>query len=129
MDFTYTLYWITRFDALKACLTVIAIVTLILSVVFIFVYLSSTTEREYTYDERWICPTRNKFKKGAWISLSIFAITFLSNSFIPNTKDALIITGVGETLNWATNNETIKQLPEKATLALEKWLDEQLEED
>ena len=43
--------------------------------------------------------------------------------FVPKTNEALFIYGVGTTIDYVDNNETIKQLPDKAVQALDKYLD------
>lgn len=43
--------------------------------------------------------------------------------FVPKTNEALLIYGVGTTIDYVDNNETIKQLPDKAVQALDKYLD------
>ena len=44
-------------------------------------------------------------------------------SFVPTTKEALLIYGVGSTIDYVNGNETIKSLPDKAINALDKYLD------
>ena len=49
--------------------------------------------------------------------------------FIPDTKEAYVIYGVGNTIDYLKNNETAKQLPDKAIQALDKWADKFLTEE
>lgn len=53
-------------------------------------------------------------------------ISMLGAMFIPDTKSLYIIYGVGGTLDYLKENKTAKKIPDKAILALDKYLDEQL---
>lgn len=50
------------------------------------------------------------------------------NIFIPTTNEALLIYGVGGTIDYIKSNNTAKQLPDKCVKALDKWV-ENLNED
>ena len=43
--------------------------------------------------------------------------------FTPTTKEALMIWGVGGTIDYVKSNDTAKQLPDKCIEALDKWVD------
>lgn len=58
--------------------------------------------------------------------LPILIISTIGNTFIPDTKTLYIIYGVGGTLDYLKENKTAKQIPDKAILALDKYLNEQL---
>jgi hypothetical protein len=47
---------------------------------------------------------------------------------VPTTNQALIIYGVGGTIDYVKNSDKAKQLPEKAIMALDKYL-ESINED
>lgn len=61
--------------------------------------------------------------------LPILIISTIGNTFIPDTKTLYIIYGVGGTLDYLKENKTAKQIPDKAILALDKYLNEQLEDN
>ena len=44
-------------------------------------------------------------------------------------SEALIIFDVGSTIEYIKSNETVKQLPDKAVIALDKWLESVSESD
>ena len=56
----------------------------------------------------------------------IFLISMIGNIFIPDTKTLYVIYGVGGTLDYLKENKTAKQIPDKAILALDKYLNKQL---
>ena len=54
--------------------------------------------------------------------IATFALIFI-NVFIPTKNDALLIYGVGGTIDYIKSNDTAKQLPDKCIKALDKWAD------
>ena len=72
--------------------------------------------------------TEKKFIKG-WMkifkpSLIISFIAIVLAIFIPTTKEAYMIYGIGGTIDYLKENETAKQLPDKVINALDNWVDE-----
>lgn len=49
--------------------------------------------------------------------------------FIPTAQEALVILGVGTTIEYLQSNETAKQIPDKTIKTLDKLLDNYLGED
>ena len=110
------LYWITRFDSICGFLFAIVIIFGFLALVFgvgYFVHLD-------TDEETKISILRNRTIKNLTIAI-IFGIVL---AFIPSTKEALVIYGVGGTIDYVKSDSTVKQLPKKAILALDKYLNE-----
>lgn len=56
-------------------------------------------------------------------------IGFLMCVFIPSTKSLLIIYGVGGTIDYVKENKDANKIPDKCIKALDKFLDDALEED
>ena len=56
-------------------------------------------------------------------------IVGLINFFIPTTNEALLIYGVGGTIDYIKSNDTSKQLPDKRVKALDKYLDNLTKEE
>ena len=69
--------------------------------------------------------------KGSYkIKYPIISITFIFLAMlIPSTKTCYLILGVTETVEYISNNEEIKKLPDNAVKALNYWLEEQVKED
>ena len=67
-----------------------------------------------------------KFRRLSIIFLSIFAPIAL---FVPSSRQAAMIFAVGTTIEYVQNNEKIKELPDKAVLCLDKFIDEYLNEE
>lgn len=116
------LYWITvlgNISSISGGLCVVSLIALIILIIAcIIIYLGDSTSED--------------FRKMVRITkiTGIFAIimTFLT-IFVPSTKQALLIYGVGGTVDYIRQNPTAKQLPDKCIKVLDKWADSQLETD
>ena len=109
------IYWITRFDPINTCATVFLILSAIVTAIFIIRTIISIAEDS----EKEI----NLCKKCLKISSSILMVCILVEVFVPTTKQALLIYGVGGTIDYIKANPVAKQLPDKCVNALDKWVD------
>jgi hypothetical protein len=69
--------------------------------------------------------TEETRKTLSWLR-STFATLVISSLifvFVPSTKEALLIWGVGSTIDFLQENETAKQLPDKCIDALNEWVE------
>lgn len=111
------IYWITRLDAIQALLFILSTLSII-AVIVCFI--------------RWV---DNDIKNGKakHFVISVFVSLFLMIALVltPSTKDAIMIWGVGGTIDYIKSNDTAKQLPDKCIKALDKFVDEYMlhEED
>ena len=97
-------------DSLTAFFGIAEGLTLLGSIIYFFVWV----------DEK------GKYK----LRYPIIGITFiLLATLIPSTKTCYLILGVTETVEYISNNEEIKKLPDNAVKALNYWLEEQVKED
>ena len=109
------IYWITRFDALNGLCIAFAIFSGIVALV----------SGIFSIDEE----LRNRsFLKTFFISLPICILMILGAVLVPTTKDALLIYGVGGTIDYVKQNDKAKKIPDKVIVALDKYLDECNEE-
>lgn len=111
-----TMYWITRLDSIFVICVVIASVsgTILLGMLlWKWIDFDIISDEELTHLNRRI--------KTAIILSVVFG---LISVFVPTTKDALIIYGVGGTLEWIKENDHAKELPDKAVEALSLYLDD-----
>jgi hypothetical protein len=58
--------------------------------------------------------------RWAFATLVISSLIFV---FVPSTKEAVLIWGVGSTIDYIQDNETVKQLPDKCINALNDWVE------
>lgn len=121
------IYWITRLDAICDFLTTIAIVSFLISVVMVAFAMYNRFEAD-DYEEGgkyYNCHMQrfkiflNYFKRSIIVALVLTVI----NIFIPTKNDALLIYGVGGTIDYIKSNDTAKQLPDKCIKALDKWVE------
>ena len=126
------IYWITRLDAICNFLTTIATLGFVISVVIgAFAMYNRFQADDYEEGgEHYNCYMQrfkiflNYFKRSIIVTLVLFVI----NIFIPTKNDALLIYGIGGTIDYIKSNETAKQLPDKCIKALDKWVDNLNEE-
>ena len=112
------IYWITRFNALNTIFTIVLVISSIILVVAIIGWLVNCDE-DYDFEKK----ARKTSKKVMKISIISLIIGLFGVAFIPTTKEAFLIYGVGGTIDYLKQNPTAKQLPNKCINALDKWVD------
>ena len=110
------LYWITRFDALRMVFDTILIGSGVLGGVLAIILIIGNTE----IDECFFKPMLKYLK----IFACTFIITLSIKAFVPSTKEALMIYGVGSTIEYLKSNEKAMELPDKCIDALDAWIGE-----
>lgn len=127
------LYWITRLTCICNFLTAVAVVSFLISAfTVVFVVCNRIEANNYEKGgENW-----NYYMQRFKMFLSYFKrlifvaiIACLINFFIPTTNEALMIYGVGSTIDYVKSNETAKQLPDKYIKALDKWAENLTKEE
>jgi heme/copper-type cytochrome/quinol oxidase subunit 2 len=113
------IYWITRFDVLNAIFITTLVISSIILVMTVLGWLFNCDE-DYDFKKN----ARKNCEKAMKISIIPFIIGLLGVTFIPTTKEALLIYGVGGTIDYLKSNPTAKQLPDKCINALDKWIDD-----
>lgn len=111
------LYWITRLEYIQVIFTVfliISLVAIVASVLFLFC-------DDFEEDN----PAWKILKKAIPVAL----ISSLGLVFVPSTKDMFLIYGIGGTVDFLKDNPTAQQLPDKCIEALDKFMDEYMNED
>ena len=111
------LYWITRLEGIQILFAMILMVSLIAAVVSSITWAASDFEEDF--------PGKKILKKAIPVAL----IASLGLIFVPSTKDMLLIYGVGGTLDYLKENPTAQQLPDKCIEALDKFMDEYMDEE
>ena len=113
------IYWISRLDYICNLFIVLSIIfgTVIVVGGFTLV-VSDRSDNDY--------PTILKIVKR---SILILGFSLLGVIFLPNTKQAYMIWGLGGTIDYIKSNETVQKLPDKTVQYLDKFLDEYLNEE
>ena len=106
------LYWLTRFEYIQNFLVIVMSV----SGIAMFISFMLWTMAEYSDEIR---------KSLLWLrcTFATLVISSLIFVFVPSTKEAVLIWGVGSTIDYLQENETAKQLPDKCINALNDWVD------
>ena len=117
-------YLITRLTALNGFFFAVAMITGIIAIICAIVYGVNSVDT-YGYFEK----SQATLKK--WIRNCIITCvaSTLFNIFTPTTKDAMIIYGIGTTVDFLQENENVQQLPDKCVKALNDWVDSLVEDD
>ena len=134
------LYWITRLGALNFLFNVIIFVSLvaiiILAVELFVIKTTSDNEDDKKLELQVITGkvhnenmSYNFVKKQFIRAFIVFVVSIICNVFIPTKNEALMIYGVGGTIDYIKSNDTAKQLPDKCIKALDKWADNINEEN
>jgi hypothetical protein len=92
-------------------------------IIFAILWIASITTDDYTGKDCCTEKQKRKLRKGANYSIVTFIIGLILWVFIPTQKEALLIYGVGGTIDYIKQNPTAKQLPNKCVNALDKWVD------
>ena len=110
------MYWITRLSSVHdAFLFVFVIAAIVAGFTGIIILLIGDDKDDH------VCFKR--VKKYFITAAVAVVLSGIGLTFVPKTNEALLIYGVGTTIDYVDNNETIKQLPDKAVQALDKYLD------
>lgn len=116
------IYWITRLDLISGWLIGFAVVAGITTFISIVLYIANMSEYEMygrEGDKRWELFCGKLFK----ISLPCFFIFVVSSILAPTTNEAMLIYGVGTTIDYVKQNNTLQQIPDKCINALDAWVD------
>lgn len=113
------IYWISRLDYICNLFIVLSIIFGTIVVVGGFtLVVSDRSDNGY--------PTILKIVKR---SILILGFSLLGVIFLPNTKQAYMIWGLGGTIDYIKSNETVQKLPDKTIQCLDKFLDKYLNEE
>lgn len=106
------IYWITRLDTVQG----FCIAILVIGVACIFTSCLRTLVAQQTTE----ASITSKFK---WVGVALTVIFLPLVMFVPSSRDAMLIFGIGPTIDYIQNNETTKQLPDKCINALDNWVE------
>ena len=126
------IYWMTRLDVINVFLTLIAVFSVIAAVVLFFIGIIKRSESDIfnkdsqTWEQH--IETSKMCLYFAKRCAVVFCVSIFINIFTPTTNEALLIYGVGGTIDYIKSNDTSKQLPDKCVKALDKWADNLNEE-
>ena len=106
------LYWLTRLEYIQNFLVIVMSISgIVLFFSFILWFMADCVD-EAKLTLKWVI--------GSFTTLVISSLIFV---FVPYTKEAVLIWGVGSTIDYIQENETAKQLPDKCINALNDWVE------
>ena len=106
------IYWIQRLDYIRGFSVAIMIVCA-------FVFLLATVFYYAIDDEK----DKAIYKRIKKITGAALVATSLSVSFVPSKNEMLMIIGLGGTIDYIKENETLQELPDKCVAALDAWVE------
>ena len=109
------IYLITRLGMINVWLIIFSLISGIIMAVLTIVYIVAKSEN----DE----PIMKGVKSTLKTSTIVFFICLPLTILIPTKDEALLIWGVGSTIDYIQNNETVQQLPDKCVNALDAWVE------
>lgn len=115
------LYFLTILDGLDVFLIISSVITGIVAAIVLIFYIVYKTD-SYNDEE---FPLLKSWSIGLSVSCALLC---LLNVFIPNTKQASFIYGMGTVVDYVQNNKDLQQLPDKCVQALDMWVDTFIEE-
>lgn len=109
------IYWITRLDMINGWLLAFGLISGIIMGTAAIMYLVFKSDN----DENSMGIIRSILKP----STRVFFICLPLSILTPTKDEAMLIWGVGSTIDYIKENETIKQLPDKCVNALDAWVE------
>ena len=106
------LYWLTRLEYIQNFLVIVMSVSGIALFISLMMWLMANYVEETKSAFKWVI--------SSFATLVISSLIFV---FVPSTKEAVLIWGVGSTIDYIQENETAKQLPDKCINALNDWVE------
>jgi hypothetical protein len=121
------IYWITRLDMINGWLIAFSVISGFVMMVAIgtilISYIILTSQSSYNSEKEEAKSAIRTFKPLRKYSLIVFCITLLLSILTPTKEEGMLIWGVGSTIDYIKENETIKQLPDKVVNALDAWVE------
>lgn len=119
MSNTMMLYWFTRLDSVHEMFQVLLTISLVMAVILLIVFGIMFLECD-------------KFPKKVFVSILLFSISSLffgvAYTLTPTTKEVAFIYLGGKLADYGSNNEDLKQIPDKAIKLLNNKMEQYLEE-
>lgn len=117
------IYWITRLDYISNVLVLLTVASGLVAAAMTVVWLDcnalAKSDVQKELNESW-----SKIGKNfVTVCFPLFLVCLVGNTFVPTTKEAYIIYGVGGTIDFIKSDQTTKQLPHKVVVAVDKYLE------
>jgi hypothetical protein len=119
------IYWITRLDSIKTVSVICIIAGVICLAALLIMWIGLYDENTETIEF-----INKMYKKPLrWAAILLLSIGIPVTVFVPSTKSALLIYGLGGTIDYLRSNEKASKLPDKVIDYLDAWMEKQIEEE
>lgn len=115
------IYWITRLGAIHNWATALTVLSAMGIIVAIFTGIASLTETRESYQKEKSV-LQELSKKFRNICIPLFLIFMPITIFLPTSQEAMMIYGIGGSIDYLRSNETAQQLPDKCIDAINEWV-------
>ena len=120
------LYLLSRIGVLYCIASCSAAISVFAAIVFFCISITSDDwTGEDIYNEWQKCKLRKFSIKMLWV----FCFSIILVLLTPTTNQAYLIYGVGGTIDYIKSNDQAKQIPDKCITALNKWVDDLIDEN
>lgn len=123
------IYWLTRLDGIRTILITFLLLSIALLIIFVITRIITDYQVEIgvctEYNKRWM-KIASKWIKSLIAPVVLFSTTLV---FVPTTKDAFLIYGVGGAIDWIRSDKVASQIPNKVVLAADRYLEELLSDN
>ena len=109
----WEIYWLTRLNGIFQLCEVSAIIFTVIILICGIGIIIAAEEKDVL---KYIIKT---FK----VSIIPFILSVLGLVFVPTTSEALLIFGLGGTIDYLKTNDKVQQLPDKCINALDAWVE------
>lgn len=117
------IYWITRLDSIFNIVLAITIISGLITTAMTITWLVCDSLYNSHVQERFNESWAKIGKSFVTWSFPLFLVFLIGGAFIPSTKEAYIIYGVGGTIDYIKSDQTAKQVPHKVIVAIDRYLD------
>lgn len=109
------IYWITRLDMINIWLIIFSVISGVIMLVLAILYTVAKSENDEPMLEnvKWVLKQ----------STIVFFICLPLSILTPTKEEAMLIWGIGSTIDYIQDNDTVKQLPDKVVNALDAWVE------
>lgn len=117
-----TLYWLHVIGGIHVFFMVLTIIFSITAFILLIGWIHCKCDEDVSMDTDKVFKNLKKY--------SIIALLFgILTCFTPSTRELYLIYGVGGTIDYLKENPTAQELPDKCVQVLDKYLNEQLEDN
>lgn len=113
------IYWLQRLGSLNALMWICFVIGVGVLITYLCIRFNIGSNVYFEWEKRFVSSYGKIVKTTAIITICSLLLAI----FIPTTKEAYAIYGIGGTIDYLKENETAKQLPDKVINALDKWID------